>query len=112
MTRGVRGTFETRRATLAVKSQGRLLPSSLEIAIAVSSRATLAVKSEGRVAKDGVFLRFACLKCRTVVSYGLQLLSIAELSLPNASPWLPWAFPGRALGRDLEFPIWADCLKP
>ena len=51
MSRGVRGTFETRRATLAVKSQGRLLPVSLEIAIAVSSRATLAVKSEGRVAK-------------------------------------------------------------
>ena len=96
--RGVRGTFETCRATLAVKSQGRLLPSSLEIAIAVSSRAPLAVKSEGRLAKDGVFLRFVCLKCRTVVSYGPQLLSIAELSLPNASPWLPWAFPGRAAG--------------
>ena len=94
----MRGTFETRRATLAVKSQGRLLPSSLEIAIAVSSRAPLAVKSEGRLAKDGVFLRFVCLKCRTVASFGLQVCSIAELSLANASPWLPWAFPGRAAG--------------
>ena len=94
----MRGTFETRRATLAVKSQGRLLPSSLEIAIAVSSRAPLAVKSEGRLAKDGVFLTFVFLKCTTVVSSRLQLLSIAKLSLPNASPWLPWAFPGRAAG--------------
>ena len=98
LTRGVRGTFATGRATLVVKSQGRLLPSSLETAIAVSSRAPLAVKTEGRLAKDGVFLTFVCLKCRTVVSYSLQLLSIAELSLPNASRWLPWAFPGLAAG--------------
>ena len=55
--RGMRGTFATCRATLAVKSQGRLLPSLLENAIAVSPRATLAVKSEGRLAKDGVFLK-------------------------------------------------------
>mgnify|MGYP004267748041 CR=1 FL=1 len=48
VSRGVRGTFATGRATLVVKSQGRLLPVSLFRAIAVSSRATLSVKSRGR----------------------------------------------------------------
>ena len=94
---GARGTFAACRATLVVKSQGRLLRVSLFRAIAVSPRATLSAKSRGRPSLCGVNCTFMCLKSRTVVSEVCPMcpksrtvaskpLSLAPLGLPRDRP--------------------------